>query len=111
MQDCQHDPSTASAWVAAAAIAERLVAQLSTLSKADEERFAFALSDKINELQGKAMMERAEWEALLLKEKVGASLLMCYDVCSGTGSITNQLHHPWASVTAVHELLWCRNKQ
>jgi len=78
--------STASGWIAGAAFAERLVAQLSTLCKADEERMAYGLSAKIDNLQDKAMMESAEWEALLLRENVGAALLMCYGVCSGTQS-------------------------
>jgi len=73
--------STASAWIAAAAFAERLVAQLSTLSKADEERMAAGLSDKIHELQDKAPMGRAEWEVLLLQKQVGPLLMMCFGIC------------------------------
>lgn len=80
--------STASAWIAVAAFAERLVTQLSTLSKADEVRMAFGLNDKRNELQGKAMMGPAEWEALVLKNQVGPLPVTCFDVWSAIGSLT-----------------------
>jgi len=68
---------TASAWIAIAAFTERLVARLSTLSKADEERMASGLSDKIDDLHGKAVMGRAEWEVLLLQKQVRPLLKFC----------------------------------
>jgi len=83
--------SKASAWIAAAAFAERLVAQLSTLSKVDESRMASGLNDRMNELQGKAMMVRAEWETLLLDKQVGPhppSLCYVVVVWTAIGSLT-----------------------
>jgi len=64
--------ATASAWIAAAAFAERLVAQPSSVWPPDADRLAFGLDAKIYHLEAKPIMGRAEWAALLLEKQVDA---------------------------------------
>jgi len=70
--------STASTWMALAASAERLVAQLPTLSEANAKCMAADLSRQMDELS-KMVMGRAEWETLLLGKQVGVPLLVQCD--------------------------------